>query len=727
MKYLDCFSLFEGDPAYIALFSTFQFDPDFFERRLLRCETLKKARRIAVFMDATQWQDLLKRDIHTRWLNRRYLVVPVHRSTGVFHPKLNLILTENGGQVQCGSNNLTRSGYSSNLELINSIPFDFEHENGEAMQLASATLRFFQRAAQDTDAEVGRIAAGWFEETIKDYRWLSEFGEASADQQTKLVHTYDGPMWNSVKESVGERTPKKFLVISPFHDSDGRICKQLAKEWPSSKVELLVQQGYTNLPVAPLRKLSSFKIVEIHNSTGKDASRRVHAKLFAWESNGGSGCLVGSANFTSAAFDGTNVEACFLINESSCFVTQLFDQELTKRPLSLDDFEPGGEEPPETETSEPAALRLQSAVLLDPEQVRISFSHSLGKSVTALKLAIRTPGESRPRKTIKVPLKENSTETLLLPEFTLADCNGTILASLNAELTDGERIESVPVWIVQEDRLTYEPGEGSSSSKSRIEETGDGLPEYLDEIGRRDGASAVAEYLRHLNIRFNDGTGHLAGKRKFRIRKSDPFQDDFAPEWLLNAKREADEVEQAIYDFVDRHIKKKLKKHSERGNINGMENFLDIFTTLVKVLYRWYKRNVVKRGRLIGPIVTMLEVATSGKKTKKEFFDGYLYSVYNSISGDIDLLQEICTENNFCGEVYAALLIVQAVRFQPGELLFGKQIARPKQALEQQSKMVAEAVSKCSLEPPSSDEVRKALRGYRMLADDEIKVMLEEL
>ena len=727
MRYLDCFSLFEGDSAYIALFSTFQFDPDFFERRLLRCETLKKARRIAVFMDATQWQDLLQRDVHARWLNRRYLVVPVHRSTGVFHPKLNLILTESGGQVQCGSNNLTRSGCSSNLELINSIPFEFEHENAESMQLASAALRFFQRAAQDTDAEVGRSAAGWLEETIEDYRWLSEFGEASADQQTRLVHTYDGPIWNSVKASVGESPPKKFFVISPFHDSDGRICKQLAKQWPSSKVEILVQQGYTNLPVAPLRKLPSFKLVEIHNSTGKDASRRVHAKLFAWESNGGSGCLVGSANFTSAAFDGRNVEACLLIKDSSSLVTQLFDQELSKRPLSLDDFDPGGEEPPETETFEAAPLRLQSAVLLDPEHVCISFSHSLGKTVTSLKLAIRTPGESLPRKTIKVPLKENSSETLPLPENTLADCNGTILASLNAELTDGERIESMPVWIVQEDRLTYEPGEGSSSSKSRIEETGDGLPEYLDEIGRRDGASAVAEYLRHLNIRFNDGTGRLAGKRKFRIRKSDPFQDDVAPEWLLNAKREADEVEQAIYDFVDRHIKKKLKKHSERGNINGMENFLDIFTTLVKVLYRWYKRDVVKRGRLIGPIVTMLEVATSGKDTEKEFFDGYLYSVYDSISGDIDLLQEICTENNFCGEIYAALLIVQTVRFQPGEVLFGKQIERPNQTLEQQSKMVAEAVSECSLELPSSDEVRKALEDYRMLADDEIEVMLEEL
>jgi hypothetical protein len=571
MKYLDCVSLFDGDPADIAFFSTFQFDPDFFERRLLRSETLKKARRIAVFMDAIQWQDLLQRDVHTRWLNRRYLVVPVHRKNGVFHAKLNLILTENGGQVQCGSNNLTRSGCSSNLELINSIPFALEHPNTESMQLASAALRFFQRAAQDTDAEIGRIASGWLAETMKDHLWLNDYKEASADQQVKLVHTYDGPIWDSIKDAIGEHSPKRVFVISPFHDSDGRICKQLAKEWPSAKVEMLVQQGYTNLPVPPLRKLPSFKLTEIHNSTGKDASRRVHAKLFAWESQRSSGCLVGSANFTSAAFEGRNVEACLLIRKSNTYVSQLFDQDLTNRPLSLDDFEPGGEKPPETELSEMPSLRLRSAVLLDSEHFRISYSHSLGTSVTSLKLAIRTSGESRPRKTINLPLRENATETLHLPENSLADCNGTILASLNGKLTNGEAIDSMPIWIVQEEKLTYEPSEGFSSSKSRIEETGDGLPGYLDEIGRRDGASAIAEYLRHLNIRFNDGTGRPTGKRKFRIRKSDPYQDDAAPEWLLNAKREAHEVEQAIYDFVDRHIKKKLKKHSERGNINGME------------------------------------------------------------------------------------------------------------------------------------------------------------
>jgi hypothetical protein len=76
MKYLDFFSVLTGDPAHVAFLSTFQFDPDFFERRLLRCPTLAKARRIAVFLDARQWFDLLRRDVPARLVNRRYLLVP---------------------------------------------------------------------------------------------------------------------------------------------------------------------------------------------------------------------------------------------------------------------------------------------------------------------------------------------------------------------------------------------------------------------------------------------------------------------------------------------------------------------------------------------------------------------------------------------------------------------------------------------------------------------------
>ena len=729
MKYLDFFSLFDADPADIVFFSTFQFDPDFFERRLLRCGSLQKARRIAIFMDARQWQHLLNRDVHTRWLNRRYLVVPVQRTQGVFHPKLNMVLSKNGGQIQCGSNNLTRSGCSSNLELINAIPFEFNNEYAEAMRLASQTLAFFKRAAQDADDEASRIITSWIADAKRDHEWLSEFEqvEEGANSPLQLIHTYDGPIWDRIVKSLKGYSPNHFFVVSPFYDASGEICKRLAKQWPKATVELLVQQGYTNLPVASLRKLPSFKLSEIFNATGEDASRRVHAKLLAWKSSKGDGCLTGSANFTSAAFDGRNVEACLLMLDTKPGVDQLFDNELTKRPISPDDFEPGTDEPPEAEATDTPSLQIVSAVLIDANHIRVSYKHSLADAPRHLVLDVRMSSETRPRKSLDLPLKRNATETVVLPKNTLADCHGVLMASLTAKYSDEQQIKSLPVWIVQEERLTYEMGDGSSSSQSRIGDTGEGLSEYIEELGKRDGAFAIVEYLRHFNIRFHDGAGRFAGKRRFRVRISDPHHDDSVPDWLINTKREAEEIEQAIYDFVDRHIRKKLRKHAERGNINGMENFLDIFTTLAKVLYRWYRRNIVKRGYLISMFITMLQVATRGKDSEKESFDGYLYSLRDSLEANVDLLQEVCTETNYCGEIRAALLIVQKVRFDPGEVLSGREVKRPKQTLITQAKMVTDAISECNLQQPSSDDVRNALERYRIFSEEEMENLLREL
>ena len=108
MKYTDFSGLFDLDGIELALLSTFNFDPDYFERRLLAETTLTDARRIAVFMDCGQWHQLLSEDIPARLINLRYLVVPVRHKPGVFHPKLHACLSGEEARILCGSGNLTR-------------------------------------------------------------------------------------------------------------------------------------------------------------------------------------------------------------------------------------------------------------------------------------------------------------------------------------------------------------------------------------------------------------------------------------------------------------------------------------------------------------------------------------------------------------------------------------------------------------------------------------------
>lgn len=722
MKFLDFTSLFEGEPADLAILSTFQLDAEFFERRLLRCPVLVKARRILVFMDAGQWFKLLRQDIPARLLNRRYLVVPVRRPHGVFHPKLNLLVTEHGGQVQCGSNNLTRSGCTGNLELLNAFTIDFEGESDEAIRLAQESLAFFKRACDDADHEIGRIAREWLEESSEAAPWLTVSLPPKNNRKVRLVHTYEGSLWNRIITLVDKSSPQRLLVISPFHDLDGEMVRRVHQKWPRCRIEIVVQQKVTNLPVSPLKEIQAkLSLFELRNS-----SRRLHAKLLAWESESGTGCFVGSANFTAAAFDARNVETCLFVTGAEEIVHTLFDKDLGTRPLAFDNFEPGTEQEPNPVASESIGICLTSAVLTVDGELRIMYWQRLQFKPKSLRLAIRTPNEKHPRAFFNIPSRDNGSATMLLPESALTDAHGTILASLIAE-ADDQREESPPIWVVQKARLTYEPGgEGSSSVKSKIEETGEGLAEFLEELGRRDGVSAVIEYLRHLNIRFSDGDGSFPSKREFRLRIRDPFRSDSAPDWLLNAKTDKSNLTEAIYDFVDRHEKQRLRKHVKRGNINGIENFLDIFTVLVRLLYVYYVRGIVNRHQLIGRVCCYLEIATVGTDESK-YGDGYLYNLFKSLAQNSRYLQEVINELNFLGHLRAALVIVQKVRFVSGEKAPWGTPQRPSECLPQKKEQIKDTIKELGLEEPSRQEIMKALQEYNMFTTAELAELEKEI
>ena len=121
MTPLDLLDTFEGTPAKIALVATYEFDPLFFERRVLRKRGFSGAERILVLMDAGRYQELLKEGLPVSGFNRRYLVAPIDRHPYVFHPKLYLLIGERRVTGIVGSNNCTNAGIAFNVELCSTF------------------------------------------------------------------------------------------------------------------------------------------------------------------------------------------------------------------------------------------------------------------------------------------------------------------------------------------------------------------------------------------------------------------------------------------------------------------------------------------------------------------------------------------------------------------------------------------------------------------------------
>jgi hypothetical protein len=717
MKYLDFTTLFDSEPASLAIMSTFQLDADFFERRLLRCQTLNKARRIIIFMDAWQWAAMLREDVAAHSLNRRYLIVPVRPRYGVFHPKLNILISEQYGQVQCGSNNLTRAGCTSNLELLNSLRVNSEIESEEAIRISQDALSFFKRACDDAEEQAGRIARKWIEETLKSTPWLASASLTSKSSRVQLFHTYQGSLWDRLCGVLNADPPNRILVISPFYDLDAEMVHRLHRRWPRCRIELVVQQKTTNLPILKIKGLKSYVTL----SELKNSSRRLHAKLVAWQSHKGSGCLVGSANFTSAAFDAKNVEACLLLDNSKEDVAKIFDGQLVKKPIAFSDFDPGADREQESVQSDSSTLRLDSALLNSDGELLVKYWHRLVPRPKSLRIALRTPGELRPRAIFDISNNEKGIECLLLTDSCLSDVHGVLLASLVVEVKDG-REESNPVWVIQEERLTYEANwTGNSSVESKIVETGGGLIEYVDELLKSNGIEATIECLRRLIIRFNDGSDNTFGQRRFRLRVHDPYQPDNAPEWLDKYQANTTSLAEAIYEFVDRHEQKRLRRHAKRGNINGAENYLDILISLVRILYIFYERGIVLREQLIGRLTNYLLITMTGIDTSEDYSEGYLSCVSENLHGDSNYLQVVCNELNLLGHLWAVLIIAQRVRFVPNERAKDWiSPTRPSDCLPQIREKLRNRLKELKLRKPSQEQVRKAIEDYNMFSSKQL-------
>lgn len=665
-------------------------------------------------MDAREWVNLRTSQPPARWINNRYLVVPIDRTPGVFHPKLHLLLSENGFRLLCGSNNLTRSGCTDNLEIVNVIPVEFsENAPGESdyVTLAAEALAFFKQALAFAHTRVSAIAQEWLDDCYEEYPWASLTPE-SPDKSIRLVHTLGTSLWDQLQAAWKDDKPKSISIISPFFDRDLRLLKRLRKQFPKCRIEVTAQQYTSNLPASLIKRAANIQLYSISNH-----SRRLHGKLLAWQCGRSNGCLVGSANFTSAALDGTNVEACLLLTTETFPNDELFDRTFSRKKILPQDFTPGSEpSPEEQDETSTGFLRVDNAVLDENDDLHVEFRCRVEPKPDKLSLALRGFRDIDPLKSWSVPVKDSGTRSVRLSDSIMSQLGGAATVSLVAT-SSGVRTEGAPTWIVQQAKLTQEHSGGSSHGvKRKIEDTGAGLPEFLEELGRAEGIKVVIDYLTRLTIRFYDGAAFDGKGGRFRLKRNDPFRPDTPAEWLTKSKNKA-EMEEAIMDFVDRHERIRLRRHAERGNLNGVENFLDIFVTMIRLLYVYHRQGSVNRMRLLGTIPRYVQIATVGFETSSDSSYGFLKSLAHNLSGDPSLLQKRCEAVNIAGHLRAALFVGQMVRWDQWEEN-GPRL--PRHCFPSQLKELKEGLEAAGLPWPSVSATVEALQQYQMLNDLEL-------
>ena len=723
MKITDFNEAFGERKATTALLSTFDFDPLYFEHRLLWSDALQEARRIMILMDAGCYKRMARADSHARYLNDRYLLVPVAaKSGGVFHPKLHLLVHKDGATVFCGSNNLTQAGCTNNLELINAVRVASGPDDPSGT-LAGQALGFFEGCVSLCNGPWKRLAETWLKDLRVETPWLAE--QRTGDAGPSLVHSLSESLWERVRSEVGKLPLKRVLVISPFYDKDLALLTELRKEWPRCPVEIVAQEHTSNLPAKLLGRFgTSVKLygIEVPNS------RRLHAKLVLFETQKETICFAGSANFTSAAFRGRNVEACLVIRGNGDVIAGLFDDQLQRKRIEPELFETGSEEEPVPDPIERKSVVLEAAVLDQEGRLSLQYHVMETAMLEKLSIALQKYGEERPSKVLPIPLGSGGSKILQMDADASKDLHGSVRCFLIAQMANGDREVSDIVWLIQEHRLTHEPaGNGGANNSERVvQETGRGTTEFLDVLAEREGYLAVVEFLDHLNIKYQSDLQLHRGHGGYGWGAHDPTLSDAAPDWVHGAGRE---LEKAIFDFVDRHHKRILQKHAKTGNINGLANFLDVFIECNKLLFLYFRRGKVNPHFAMEKILRAVGIFTDGYSslgnarqagydedgepvgTEKEY-EGFFQQMLKELSGDHQLVSKAAVESRSLEHLCIGLFMAQIIRCPKADCGKAKDF-HPKFHLKVLQTVKALRIT------PTAESLKQALAFYPFLSEEE--------
>jgi hypothetical protein len=718
MTPLDVLDVFDAMPGNFALIATYEFDPLFFERRMLRKKALGSAARILVLMDLGRYQELINQGLSVSGFNRRYLVVPINRRPYVFHPKLYLLLGDRRVSGIVGSNNCTNAGIAYNMELCSV----FSVGSGSAVEAdrpTPAVLRQIYNAlrtfASDAGAASETIEREFFKPIEEQHPWLHRnVVELTNQRPIELLHSHREPLWPQLKKQLGDKTVRKIAILAPFYDRDLGFLKMVKPKWPDAQLSIIAQQKYATLEgkkiAALLRSGKKGRLLAVTPPAG----RRLHAKAFAFETSGETFWLTGSANATEAAMDGRNTESVLWFSTKEPIESILKDDSLTIETLDPSKFQSGAGTEPTNNDSQPVTdLRLESATLHEGGSLDLGFEAAAG--VQDLTLRIKNFNEAQPFLSLRVRNPAGGEARLELEDNQIGQIHGAALCELKG-IQNGRQIQSNRAALVQLNQLLKErtADGGSNNPLRKISETGEDLVPYLDKLGT---VREAIEFLNHCSIRFEDGqrSSRTFGASFWKAR--DPFVGDIPTQWLMEPiDNTAKDLRGAIWDFIERHQSEKLEKHIRRGNLNGLPNFLDIFRTLNGLLLTFNKRQLRNAAAVLPhPFVTqgiMTNVAMliGSFDDEGDYQPGFIDSIMTNFEGDREIVRERLQQERVPQMLWAAVEAMINVRL----------LGLKRQALDTwsmaQLKRASDWITRQGLPTPNPEDVKTAGLEYAAVA-----------
>ena len=299
------------------IFTTFNFDPDFFEEHIVTylMGNEGKIKTVGLLNEANDW---ITSNHISIYYDKGALIVgsspltlntyPQMIKNGVFHPKIivlygtNKVSNQKNAHLIVSSCNLTVSGYGHNREAFAAIEI-------QSHEVARSLLRLIEELEKHGDADHSELKRF----LRKDY---------PINKNIEFFWNYGGLSRNerSLVDRLKEFPNGDTYIISPYYDETG-ICNLLDEVSTSENRTIIPAKDRDFYNITDLErdaiKSNGINLAEL-DSEG-NVPRFVHAKILIK----GSYVVVGSYNFTSQALKGVNAEAALIFKQKNVIVPNL--------------------------------------------------------------------------------------------------------------------------------------------------------------------------------------------------------------------------------------------------------------------------------------------------------------------------------------------------------------------------------------------------------------------
>lgn len=563
-----------------AIISTFTFEPKFFEDYCLdRFKALAENNNISILVDRRIY-DALTDCPASEWpqqANTRYLIHPV-RVPGVFHPKLFLFVSRDRGLLVVGSANFTRSGLTSNGELVGIYEFELGKREEHASLFTDAVqlLFRFEQLWPNVDLNAN------LQELVSDTQWLAV--PHSPPSRARLVHNLTEPLWTQLIAGV-ERPSEALHLVSRFFDAGPGILARMRADLRPKKTTIWTQNGITTLTPSWFQADQiSRGVLRFKDCTVEDGGhvQPLHAKAVAIVQKRGARLAFGSANCSSrglfsTAADG-NVEVMIVIDALTTrefSPSKLFDPSGTASDLTgLAQLQTG-----QRQVLPPVAaldIELSGAALRNGRLECTCVPNSVLMSARLMEAVFNCGdgGEERARLSAGAGMLIASLGDAL--ENRIAA--GVTLVHVEA-LGDGGVKVSNKVFLSNLQDVVTGQGQRRERRVRQAQQSAAQFAAVLEDLLRLTDVDQLKQFLTYCDIRM------IEAPRAPWLRGpggGEPAFDGWRTLGQRNLRAYASLHEAAI-GFCERHLAR-MRRHCDRPSVAGIPNFMHIGRAVCQVL-----------------------------------------------------------------------------------------------------------------------------------------------